>query len=290
MPLIPAPPMPTKCTAPELGRDGHRARPGRHVGGAHPRSATSSTMSASRSSASGAPAAAACRGVPGQRRRVGQQRHQVRRRPTPASRSASSTSSPPPASTTGRALRRCSPLPMGSGTNAAGQPDGGQLGHGHRAGPAQRQVGGGVGEVHALQVVHDHVRRTTRRARRSRHVGVLRAARVQHLDAGRGQRVGGGDGRPVQRGRALRAAEDQQGRPVGVQPERGAGLGPAGGPVQRADRGRSGMPTCSPRCSGVPGDGDRHPGGEPGAEPVGQPGQRVLLVHHDRDPARRAAR
>ena len=37
-------------------------------------------------------------------------------------RSASSTIRPPPASTTGRALRRCSPLPMGRGTKTAGRP------------------------------------------------------------------------------------------------------------------------------------------------------------------------
>ncbi len=37
-------------------------------------------------------------------------------------RSASSTSSPPPALTTGSALSRCSPLPIGSGTYTAGSP------------------------------------------------------------------------------------------------------------------------------------------------------------------------
>src|SRR5205085_6713203 len=35
---------------------------------------------------------------------------------------ASSTRIPPPASTTGSALKRCSPLPIGSGTYAAGSP------------------------------------------------------------------------------------------------------------------------------------------------------------------------
>ena len=37
-------------------------------------------------------------------------------------RAASATSSPPPASTTGRALWACSPLPIGSGTKIAGSP------------------------------------------------------------------------------------------------------------------------------------------------------------------------
>ena len=37
-------------------------------------------------------------------------------------RSASSTSRPPPPATIGSALSRCSPLPIGSGTNAAGRP------------------------------------------------------------------------------------------------------------------------------------------------------------------------
>ena len=45
-----------------------------------------------------------------------EQRQQRARSPRPGSRSASSTSSPPPAATSGSALRRCSPLPTGSGT------------------------------------------------------------------------------------------------------------------------------------------------------------------------------
>ncbi len=38
-----------------------------------------------------------------------------------------------------------------------GQPDGGDLGHRHRAGPADRQIGCGVGQVHPVQVRHGDV-------------------------------------------------------------------------------------------------------------------------------------
>ena len=59
MPLMPAPPMPTKCTAPSSSSDGTGSDQAATSCGAH-RPATASTMSASRSSASGTPAAAAC--------------------------------------------------------------------------------------------------------------------------------------------------------------------------------------------------------------------------------------
>ena len=183
MPLMPAPPMPTKCTAPSSAS----------AGTGSVQAATSAALIAPRHLQHdvGQPLVGVRHARPrrraaayaGQRRRVGEQRHAACDSIQAGVRSASSTSRPPPASTTGRALRRCSPLPMGSGTKAAGQPDGGQLGDGHRPGPAQGEVGGGVGEVHALQVVHDHVGRTARRAGGNRHVGVLRPAGVQHLDA-----------------------------------------------------------------------------------------------------------
>ena len=222
MPLIPAPPMPTKCTAPSSASDGTGAV----------QAATSAALIA--------------RSPPTVQHDVGQPlvgvgrpRPRPRAGRTPASaagsvssgttcpaiqsavRSASSTSSPPPASTTGRALRRCSPLPMGSGTKAAGQPDGGQLGDGHRPGPAQRQVGGGVGEVHALQVVDDHVGRAARAgAAGTVDVGVLRAR--GRAAPGRPAAVSASAAATAARfsvGRALRAAEHQQRGPVGVQPE-----------------------------------------------------------------------
>ncbi len=47
-----------------------------------------------------------------------------------------------------------------------GQPDRGDLGDGVRPGPADHQVGGGVGEVHPVEVRHHDVRRVARRAGR----------------------------------------------------------------------------------------------------------------------------
>ena len=64
-----------------------------------------------------------------------------RRRPRPDARCAS-----------------CSPLPIGSGTKIAGQAGRGGLGDAVGAGPADHQVGGGVGEVHPVDEVEHDVR------------------------------------------------------------------------------------------------------------------------------------
>ena len=144
IPDIPAPPMPMKCTGrqplgvrsvqgpppgPRCSRRPAGARRGQHqVGEPLVR------VAGRRSGRPPAPMAAS-------RRRVGQQRDQTSPHPGRACSRASSTSSPPPAATTGSALSRCSPLPIGSGTYAAGQPHRGQLADRVRAGPAQHEVG-----------------------------------------------------------------------------------------------------------------------------------------------------
>jgi hypothetical protein len=59
--------------------------------------------------------------------------------------------------------------------------------------------------------------------------------RVQDLDAGLLQPRGDLLGHLVEAAGALRAAGDQQRGQVGVEPERRAGLGPGGRPVQGGD-------------------------------------------------------
>ncbi len=268
----------------------HRVGPGGHVSGAHALADLQHDV--------GQPLVgvgdARCRGVPGvpvQRRRVGEQRHQVRL--DPGRRQVGVLDQQPATGIDDR--QRVAPLLAVAdrqGHERRGQADRRELRHGHRARPAQGEVGGGVGEVHALQIVHDDVRRTPGRARRHGDVGVLGAPGVQHLHARGGERVGGADGRPVQRRGALRASDDQQGRAVGVQPELGTRLGPAAGPVQRADRRPQGHADVLAAVQRGAGHGDRHPGGDPGPDPVGQPRQRVLLVDDDRNagPAARRGR
>ena len=63
-----------------------------------------------------------------------------------------------------------------------GQADRRHLGHRHRTGPADRQVGGGVGQIHPVQVGHRDVRRITR-AGGAQFEGVLGAVGVQHRNA-----------------------------------------------------------------------------------------------------------
>ena len=113
-----------------------------------------------------------------------------------------------------------------------GQADRRHLGHRHRAGPADRQIGSGVGQVHPVQVRHGDVRRVAvcGLAQVER---VLRAVRVQHRDARCGKVFGGGRDGAVDRLRALRSAEHQQHLRVVGEPEVGAGLGPQRHPVQR---------------------------------------------------------
>ncbi len=187
-------------------------------------------------------------------------------------RSASSTSSPPPASTTGWALSACSPLPIGSGTKTAGQPDGGGLGDGVRARPADHQVGGGVREVHPVDVRHDDVRRGTPGLRAS--TSLFGPDDVQHLDAraARAPRAAPDD-RLVEPARALRPAGDQQRRPVGVEPEERARLGAQRAAVEGArSSARIGRPTyCALRQRRVR-EAHRDRRGEPGAEPLARPG------------------
>ena len=128
MPLIPAPPIPMRCTrSPSTGAlIAGVARSGVIAGVAHATGPTgaptsSSTMRASRSSASACPDARAALPRRRQPGRVAQQRHELGQHPV-AGQLGVGTSAPPPAATTGSALSACSPLPCGSGTYTAGSP------------------------------------------------------------------------------------------------------------------------------------------------------------------------
>ena len=166
-----------------------------------------------------------------------------------------------------------------------GQADGGHLGHRHRAGPADGQVGGGVGQVHPVQVRHRDVGRVAvgRFAKVER---VLRAVRVQHRNTRRGKVFGGrGDG-TVDRLRALRPAEHQQHPRVVGEPEMCPGLGAQRHPVQRGDRRAHrhaddlGL-AAQPRIR----DGRQHPPRRAGADPVGPARAGVGFVDHHGDAA-----
>ena len=89
------------------------------------------------------------------------------------------------------------------------QSDGRDLGDRHRPGPADHQVGGGVGQVHPVQVRHRHIGRFAGLGR-AQLEGVLGSVGVQHGHTGGGQ-VGGRtrDG-TVEGDRTLRTAEHQQ--------------------------------------------------------------------------------
>ena len=238
MPLIPAPPMPDEVHRAQLRQRRHRVRPGGHVRGAH-RSVPppSSTMSASRSSASGTPAAAACRGVPGQRGRVGEQRHQVLGS-IQAGVEVGVLHQQAAAGLDDR--QRVAPLLAVADRQRderRRQPDGGQLGDGHRARPG---TGRGRRRRRRGPCVPDSPRprrAPTRRARRRpsrrcssgpRACSTCTPAAVSASAAPTAARFS--EAAPCE------PPNDEQGGPVGVQAELGAGLGPPGGPVQRADR------------------------------------------------------
>ena len=97
-----------------------------------------------------------------------------------------------------------------------------------------------------------------------------------------GEARGRVDGRLVEPPRALRAAEHQQGRTIGVETECGARLRPPSRPVQVGDRAAQ-RHADVPRAGDRVGDGAADEVGEPGAYLVGQTGPRVGLVDDDRD-------
>ncbi len=132
------------------------------------------------------------------------------------------------------------------------QPDGGDLGDGVGPGPADHQVGRGVGEVHAVDVRQHDVRRLAGLARHRRLA--LRTDDVDHLHTRGDERRRRRGERLVQPARALRAAGDQHGRPVGVEPELATGLAAQRRPVEGGDHPPDRQPDVRPRAAaGCPG-------------------------------------
>ena len=144
IPLIPAPPMPMRWT--------RSPSPGTRPRCRHDRAATtSSTRRARRSSASAWPEAArrlARRLQPG---RVAQQRHQLRQHPLGGQLGVGDQHAAPGCDDR-LGVERLLAVAVRQRDVHRGQADGRHLGDGHRPRPAQDGVGGGVGQVHVLDV------------------------------------------------------------------------------------------------------------------------------------------
>ncbi len=163
------------------------------------------------------------------------------------------------------------------------QADRSDLGDGVGACTAHDEVGGGVGEVHAVDERRHDVRRVALARVEVDLIGS--ACRVQHLHTGVGEVTrGGGDGLVDATG-ALRAAGHQQRRAVGIEPEMSSRLGPHGGAVEPGDLAPDREPDVGRvRQVGV-GEARRDVLGESRAELVGDTRDRVALVHDQRDAA-----
>ena len=172
-------------------------------------------------------------------------------------------------------------VPVRQRDEGAGQPDRGELGAGHGAGAAEREVGGGVGQVHPVHVGHRDVGRPAGVGRDLRRVA--RPGHVQDLHPGGTQPADRAEQRAVQRLGPLRAPGHEQHGQIGAQAEVRPGLVAQREPVQLGDL----APDRDAEEGGVRQLGVGVTGkdvlGEPGAELVGQAGPRVRLVHHDRD-------
>ena len=113
----------------------------------------------------------------------------------------------------------------------------------------------------------------------------LRPDHVEHLHTRTRQRRRGAGDRLVEPPRSLRAAGDQQGRPVGVEVEEPPRLCSGRLAVEPGDhRPQRQADVLRPGQRGA-GEADRHPAREAGTGLVGQAGHGVLLVEDDRHPA-----
>ncbi len=215
----------------------------------------------------------------GQPRRIGEQRHEDRRHPARGQRGVLDEQ-PPAGSDDRRGVEALFPVAVGVGHVHRRQPDCRQLRAGHRPAAAQREVGGGVGGRHPVDVgQHDVGRGAGGDLHR-----VLRSGDVQHLDPGGAQcRRGSGRG-GVDRLGALRPAGHEQRRQVRLQPEPRPGGGTLGGAVQggdrRAQRDPDGARVRQPDLR----RGGEHVPGHPGGEPVADTRAGVGLVDDQRDP------
>ena len=255
-----------------------------HVGHGHPHGdipAAASTIRASRTSASRGTRSAAAADMAARRSRVGEERrhvvlHPLRRQVTVVDEHAS------PDGDDRLGVARLLAVAVREGHEHRGQPHAGDLGHRVGTGAADDQVGGGVGEVHPLDVGEHVVGGVTRPVLDP---GLLHPPRVvHHLHAGVEQRTGGARDGVVDPPRALRAAGHQQRRPLLVEPERAPRLGPGGGAIESGDAAADGQPG----VGGVPQRGVREArrdvAGQPGTEAIRQARKGVALVHDQRQP------
>ena len=196
------------------------------------RAPTSSTIRATNSSASRGMTAEAAAPMVAQPRRCRRRGPARARRPTRSVSSASSTSRPPPASTTGIGVEHLLAVADRQRHEDGGQADRGRLGDAVGARPAHREVGGGEGEVHPVDVLDDDVGHVGRRRGRA---AVLGPTTCSTCTPGGGERAGGRRHGLVEPARTLGAAGDQQRRPVRVEAEERAGLGAQGGAVEAGD-------------------------------------------------------
>src|SRR4051795_7701635 len=159
MPLIPAPPMPMKCTAPSSGREGTgpvQAATSAALTGHLQHEVGQLLVGIGRAGRLGVAR------VPREPLGVGEQRYEVLLDPGGAQVGVLDQQ---PAAGVDHRLGVAALLAVADRQRdvGRGQADGGELGDGDRAGAAQGEVGGGVGEVHAFQVVDHDVGRGARR-------------------------------------------------------------------------------------------------------------------------------
>ena len=268
----PAPPMPMKCTCPSRSTGGISSGIGilieRH---AHDHVGEPHVGVAAHQVGGGA-------GHHGQARGVGDQRHEHPVDPGGRERLVVDEQRSPGADHRVRVVRLLAVADR-QRDERRGQADRRHLGDGVGAGPAHDEVGGGVGEVDAVDEPLDHVRRIARTALDD---DLFRTSgRVQHLDAGVGEVVGGSGHREVDATGALGATRDEERGPVGLEAEVLAGLVAHRRPVEAGD-----LPADRQAdVGGVRQVGAREAGGdvlgEPRAQLVGDAGDRVALVHDD---------
>ena len=166
-----------------------------------------------------------------------------------------------------------------------GQADGGHLGDRHRAGPADRQVGGGVREIHPVQVRHRDVRRIDRRpARAGRACSSGRARAAPRYPPRQGLRR-----QPA----TARLSDCAPCEPPNTSSTRASSAKPkwARASARSAIRSseviaaRTGTPTTSALPQTRVGHGREHAPRRAGADPVGPARAGVGLVDHHRHPA-----
>ena len=221
-------------------------------------------------------------------RRGGRARRAARRasrRGAAPSSWASGMATAAPAATSASALRVWwSPGAPGQRHEDRGDAGRSELGDGHGAGAAHRDVGVRVQALHVLFVGDERRRRARRpvagvaaRADAQRSWSRAPATWRTATSARRRHRSARSSDRVVQRRGAEAAAEDAHERPLVV------AIGAVARPDTAAISARTGLPVSTAPRSGVPGSDTAARAAEAHREPVRQAGRGVLLVHDDGD-------